>query len=996
MAVFNPSPNPTNDPNWLGLSKPISDVPANKTAGMALSLAGNALELGVGMADEIKKKGLKDDIYNTRDIDHAVQLDRLELNKNIVTADATPTSISGTSINQADPSLVATSPSNKGEGAPDVLNRGLNQFSRLASASKTSPVVNDTLYSMQAEALAKKLRAENPGYREYIDETISKAYGMPIANAAYKNVMQDLNHALTQINSQNKELVGLYDKNKHIEGNAPRVAELIANPSAENMFKYQNWVNKNEAAEHKIKTAAAIVGLAAAKGNLKKEEVNSLSIDAARGVSDQAYASSYLNSPEYKTYTDLASRGEADPTQAPVVLQRLMSDKAKTEASLRRYYSEKRPELGGASYESILGQSAVNANIALVNDKYDLPITILTGDKTGGQAAGGLLKMHQQINDQTLTGVIRNLYEKYPQSVAYQAAIQILSPQVASVGVMKNVLSNDVPSAMKGFFDQATTLKFLPPQFTATDPNTNQPKPVKNPLPSAAAEVSAYKKEEIPPTSPVYQGVFQRIELLNDPKLPADAKNNLIRSLFSPENYGVLENFRPDQVSGNNPSIIEKGKHTAFSILTSKDAARNIEQATKGNSETRAMYLDWVKKTFADSIVRSDIAQINTVDAKKFYFKWNDGSDGVSRMGFQLIDKASNRPVAPEWAYRQNPDPTQPAMPYVNVSGATLAATSLERLNRTLPNITGVLQTFGDKRPVSSVMLNVLQSTGASFGGQSEESIVNGMSQAITSSQTKPNDTVKSRFSNPGNVPETGAMQYTSEPRPMSLGQWMANPANLTPANDLNRPGPIIAPAQQASQPTPQKAVPEEIANNPAFSHYDPSTGRYYMRNTLSQDSINKGLDAKNRAKRVSVPQAGSDMEGYSSDADELARWEASQDYSKYSTFNKKANIEDRRDEGMAPVPYDPELTGYNAEDNPESNSPASRSRLAKEAGIDDILLDLTPKQKKDLEDKIMADLKDKGYDIKEMNLRLDRLKPRDNNLEMDIPKPKNKAKRNQ
>lgn len=845
MAVFNPSPNPTNDPSWLKFSKPISDVPADKTAGLALSTIGNALELGVGIADETIKKGIKDDVYASRDINHDVQVDRLETGVKAVTGDPTPTSVSGTVVPQNNPSLIPTAPVDKSEGAPPSLEQGLNQAGRLANASKNSPVVNDTFYSMQAESLAKKLRAQYPGYREYIDETISKAFGMPIANAYYKNLMQDLNHAVSQLNTQNKELTGLYDTNKRIPGNAARVAQLIQNPTAQGYFEYQNWVNRFEAADHRVKQASNAAALLAAQGKLSQEAAEEQSRTGAIAEADKMYTTSYLNSPEFNAAIEKGARGDLNPQEAPLMVQQIQAEKARTEKALQEYYRTPRPELDGMSYASKIGEDKVRANIKLANTRYDFALDVLAGDS---KEAWGVLKLNKAYVDQLDVGAERELKTKFPVITRFQAAAKAIGPNAAGYVIQKELLGSTVTDNLKTYFQQATVAAVAPPSITTTDPATGKPKVVENDN-SAATELENYRKSGIRPESQVYQGVFERIKLLDDPNIPLENKQNLLRSLFNPKNVGNLDKFRPDEPGKD---YIQPGRHKAFDIVTSPDAIKSIEKATQNDYQLKAMYIDWVKKSWSDSILRSDVAAINTIDPKKFYFKWSDGSDGVSRVGFQLMDKETNKPVAPDWVYRQNPDPTKPAMAFVNVNGATYAASSLERLNRTLPNFTNVLQTFGDKRPLSVVMISTLNSVGASFGGQSEVGIIKGMQDAVTSSKVKPNDAVKSRFSNPGNVPETGAMQYTSEPRPRSLADWVMNPTGETPLNSVQVPNQPLNPAPPAPSEPAGNPIPDDIANNPNFDRYEPATGRTYMRNGMTQSEINQMVDARNRAKRQS------------------------------------------------------------------------------------------------------------------------------------------------
>src|SRR5688572_24372558 len=67
MAVFNPAIPDQPDPNYLGLSKPISNVEGSKVAEIGLKGASNLLDQGVKVTDQIIKDSIDKKIYSEVD-----------------------------------------------------------------------------------------------------------------------------------------------------------------------------------------------------------------------------------------------------------------------------------------------------------------------------------------------------------------------------------------------------------------------------------------------------------------------------------------------------------------------------------------------------------------------------------------------------------------------------------------------------------------------------------------------------------------------------------------------------------------------------------------------------------------------------------------------------------------------------------------------------------------------------------------------------------------
>ena len=59
MTIFNPQLPETRPPEWTNVSRPISDIPADKSKAMAISAATDVLESGVKVAETTQQDIIK-------------------------------------------------------------------------------------------------------------------------------------------------------------------------------------------------------------------------------------------------------------------------------------------------------------------------------------------------------------------------------------------------------------------------------------------------------------------------------------------------------------------------------------------------------------------------------------------------------------------------------------------------------------------------------------------------------------------------------------------------------------------------------------------------------------------------------------------------------------------------------------------------------------------------------------------------------------------------
>lgn len=227
MAAFNPSVPDTQDPNWLGYSKPISEPEVNKSKALAFKGAGDVLEEGVKDADSLMKSHAE---FLGEQLGEQEQTDFLNATKTVS-------------------SLLSSGPE-----APKSLQDSMQSINNLASA-RGDGKVTETQYLGNLYAKAKELRASYPGYRDYIDKGIEKATGItPNANAYIKGLLSDINSRTEKAQEfKNKVITQALEANKEGVENMPayiqalqqgRINEydVLRAVNQANLFKYKNAV----------------------------------------------------------------------------------------------------------------------------------------------------------------------------------------------------------------------------------------------------------------------------------------------------------------------------------------------------------------------------------------------------------------------------------------------------------------------------------------------------------------------------------------------------------------------------------------------------------------------------------------------------------------------------------------------------------------------------------------------------------------------------------
>src|SRR5215204_4866760 len=206
MATFAPQVAPTNDPNYMNYSKPISDIQADKSSGMLLTALGESIEGVAKVGDTITKEVINEEVRAGVDKQRDAFTSAL-----VQTADAQ----SGAGLvpspqGQAEAGIKAPSLAEGEESLPAGVKAGVAKAQAIGTAmTQNSGKANDTLYTGALTALTKKHRNKYPGYRDYIDNKISEVSGINPANAYMRNLLEDINRNATSSRAETEKGIAL-------------------------------------------------------------------------------------------------------------------------------------------------------------------------------------------------------------------------------------------------------------------------------------------------------------------------------------------------------------------------------------------------------------------------------------------------------------------------------------------------------------------------------------------------------------------------------------------------------------------------------------------------------------------------------------------------------------------------------------------------------------------------------------------------------------------
>jgi hypothetical protein len=631
MAPFNP-PVPTSPiPDYSGsVGRPISDVVADKSVGMALSGAASLLDSSVKFADTVVKSSIQEDVTEGVDKLRDAYTDSLKAVRN-------------TQIAATDPANTTLLPQDGATPPPPGLENGLNRVKQIGTAlaqNGTSGKINDTLYTGALNSLAKQLRNSYPGYRDYIDDQIKSVSGMDPANAFMKNLMEDINKNVEEGKTERNATLGmarkLVDEGFHdVNGvSAAQMGEAFKKGIITS-DQFNKWVNSSKKIEFDLKNKAAArtdrqaddadaakttsKDLSTTTGQIMDHAWNTMTI--GKGTDTPAKLFDFIQkNAGNQAVTDERSRAIG---QQLVAMRGAMFNQAWTEAT-KGGPNSMIAKMGG---DGEAAKKVIESRLATM----DLAIQqVFKGDWGAAYSHANFNKAIVEDSTNLLYNATDEEVRKYNRMVG---SVNQISPQAASQ-FFKTSLLGDVPKGEKELLKNSK-LELL-----------TQPDEPMGSLTSVNGQIQKMKAKGA--SSPkTYSDFISTVDLITDKEWSIENRINLARGFFDPEkNAGLLsdKNFKKDQTINGR---FVPGKYSVYTKLSSPNVAQSIAELGKTRPDISKDYDVMMTREFGEQLFSRELRDLgqeneSTTISKGYKIAYVSDKGQVPR--FEIVN-LDNRPM---------------------------------------------------------------------------------------------------------------------------------------------------------------------------------------------------------------------------------------------------------------------------------------------------------------------------------------------------------------
>lgn len=597
MVAWNPDvPNASdNTPKWGGNSQPITRWEGDSSFGKLFEGVGNTLEIAAKGADYLVKHNIDEEAWNRINPEREAYTQTLEAGYR-------------TAGGKVEQPLNITAPGTA--PAPQAIERSL-KYVQSVTAGVEAGKVNDTFYKGVLVNIAKDLRAQYPGYREYIDQRISSITGFDPANAKVNELITDINqlsgkkdsekdHTLTDIRSLNRsgEVAGAdiaYAKVRSGEWSPERGQQWIAEATKGiyeeklNAREFNKLKHKDALSQH---TASSIIdrkysGIVAASEQI---------FDDAVGIESNT---AIMRKIELHNMGKQPMRPEDLEAAASVLHQRAFNvqQRLDTESRVKNQH--------GLSERDILGDDAVNKKIeAAVKPMYDRAKFVSSGDLAAANST-------KRENQARITGAAADLLKDPklgPQAIAVGGNREVFGDNLITKMVEMNLVGKGLSVEVNAYIDRV--VKNAAAQ--GVQPNPYGAITIKEQIDNIQKN-----KDKIHATTTAKALVDNISNILTSKEdgVSDELKKGLLMSIVHPEGRGLVGQFARDGM--NKDGSWKPGQASIFNQLTSSLFTKEVRRITQNDPELWNQYTTWAKHEWGTEIFNKDIRELSSVTLPK-------------------------------------------------------------------------------------------------------------------------------------------------------------------------------------------------------------------------------------------------------------------------------------------------------------------------------------------------------------------------------------------
>lgn len=594
MAVFNPGVPEVQDPNYLGLSKPISQIEGDKSGSYALKTFDDVLGEGIKGADTSLKRGIENNLQTDIDKERQSYTDALNVGNAVIRGQQVAQAPQGSNESILQPPT---------QNMPPQLKQLPTTLGTLDSA-KANGKLTDTDYIARIDMIAKDYRARYPGQRDYVDAQVQKITGMDPANAYIKSILSDINSFVTK-DQEEKNKIRTQIIDSHITG-----SELVLkkyDTGEWDKYKALGWVSNRKGQEEQWNHDKAET--ASKEDNIKAQGL--VALPAAINMTNLQFSNNLSNiltgaGEKVGDIIDKAQKGtrKLSDEEATQLIPLIQSNRDSTVALARsKLYQPFDPnDPTSKSMASILGEEKTKSIIADAASMHDQVLSALSSKDTGLAFSA----MHLGAAAQA------DIYQGYLKDSNMRPLLGMMSTLQKAGGpnavqqIITNVLNSDIPAQLRNTF---TVDKMRAIAQPAKDIRTyGGPLTVTNLLDEA-------KDKNI--TAPQYFQELVKIptDIIHHEGMTDQGQMNLFKFAFDPKNTGVLNNFKDTQQMGIFNAWTQKG-------IT--DEA--VRLGNSGHPEVFQQYKTWAEKSFSDQFTREINSIGDYVKSPNVGIKFNDNN----------------------------------------------------------------------------------------------------------------------------------------------------------------------------------------------------------------------------------------------------------------------------------------------------------------------------------------------------------------------------------
>lgn len=695
MAIFNPEPPAVNPQDWARQSRsipqPESITVGDKSLGMTLSTLGEGITDAVGLGKNIQEDIIKDKVRTGVEGLRDNYTESLKTVWNQQQGGSAPTPEALHSAGISGPTLAGEE--NAAE-IPGGLQQGLARAQALGTAMAQNGgagKANDTLYTGALNSLAKNLRNQYPGSKDYIDEQIAKVSGKNPANAFYENLLQDINRGLAAGKSvQDKDHAFIDRYVDSIEG----MDELrkkydrgaIDSQGLRDFVAQQSKLTINQ------KAAEAQRAALKSQGELTVQRTKADFAKEAGGAIDNAFTIQRMAT-DVETPKEISDFFQGQATgQIPQVGEQQnrmwltnLATQRDTAAAHLRSIALRRDERGD-SYASNVGglsnlKNEINEQLSLydniiqrVKDKDYMGVYFTLNQNTAIQNKA----TNELYADESVGEMTRKM----------QAVTTAVGPQTGAI------LLQD---AIVGGFDK----KYSDYVGGMKKEALGQP----NPTPTTMTEAMDNARGKKIADPGVYKSMIDVAKVIANPDVKDQGKINAATFAFNPKNIGSLDKFASPE-----------DRQTAFVSMTDPAITNFISKLPQ---KTQTEYRNWVEKTWGGTIARDSIADLSRIKDQRYLQSYHVGWNTTEGQ-FVILN-------------RDNSTLSQVQQTYARPIQSTI-----DKVNEGLKNLGHVEKSAGGD--VNAYLVRTLSNSGFDFRNN-VEGIPTKMMDALLNANRKPGAT---------------------------------------------------------------------------------------------------------------------------------------------------------------------------------------------------------------------------------------------------------------